>query len=261
MTTELIPECALGPTGPAAGGPESQSLRPGGVSATGRGRQPAHRIRYISERDQHVRVIVADDHPVFREGVVRALQGSAFVEVVAEAEDGRGALEETARLQPDVVLLDYMLPGMNGIAVTHAVRRDGIPSRVLILSAHNESSVVYEALQAGAAGFLPKESSREQILDGVLAVARGESVLPAEIAAALVGEIRLRAPSAGPVLTEREREILRLMADGKSFPEIAATLYLGVTTVKTHAQHVYEKLGVSDRAAAVAEAIRKRLIE
>jgi two-component system nitrate/nitrite response regulator NarL len=220
-----------------------------------------HRIRYISDRNRHVRVVVADDHPVFREGMVRVLQGSPYVEVVAEAEDGRSALEQTARLQPDVVLLDYMLPGLDGIAVTHAIKRDGLPSQVLILSAHNESGVVFEALQAGAAGFLPKESSREQILDGVLAVARGESVLPPEIAAGLVGEIRLRAPTTGPVLTDREREILRLMADGKSFPEIAQTLYLGVTTVKTHVQHVYEKLGVSDRAGAVAEALRKHLIE
>jgi two-component system nitrate/nitrite response regulator NarL len=234
------------------------------VSVEGGRRNPrrgVRRIHYIPQEDHHVRVVVADDHPVFREGVVRVLQASPFVEVVAEVEDGRRALEETARQRPDVALLDYKLPELDGIAVIHAIRRDGLPTQALLLSAHNESGIVYEALQAGAAGYLPKEASREQILDAVLAVARGEAVLPAEVAAGLVGEIRLRAPLVGPALTDREREILRLIADGKSFPEIAGSLYLGVTTVKTHVQHIYEKLGVSDRAAAVAEAFRKGLIE
>ena len=108
---------------------------------------------------------------------------------------------------------------------------------------------------------MPKESERQTIVDGVLAVARGASVLPSELATGLVAEIRMRSSSDAPALTPRESEILRMIADGKSFPDIAATLFLGVTTVKTHVQHVYEKLGVSDRAAAVAEAMRKRLIE
>jgi two-component system, NarL family, nitrate/nitrite response regulator NarL len=193
--------------------------------------------------------------------MVRALQASPAVEVVAEVDDGRRALEEAVALHPDVVLLDYKLPEMDGIAVIKAITRDHLSTRALLLSAHNESSIVYDALQAGAAGYLSKEASRDQILDAVLAVARGESVLPSDVAAGLVGEIRMRAPTAGPALTDRESEILRLIADGKSFPEIARELYLGVTTVKTHVQHVYEKLGVSDRAAAVAEAFRKHLIE
>jgi len=220
-----------------------------------------NRIRYIADRSQRVRVLVADDHPVFREGVVRALEASGQVDVVAQPENGRDALTEIAAQLSDVAVLDYKLPGLDGIAVIHAMARDGLPTRALLLSAHDESSLVYEALQSGAAGYLSKEAEREQIVDAVLAVARGESVLTAEVASGLVGEIRLRAGSEPPVLTEREREILRLIADGKSFPEIAAELYLGVTTVKTHAQHIYDKLHVSDRAAAVAEGIRRRLIE
>jgi two-component system nitrate/nitrite response regulator NarL len=208
-----------------------------------------------------VRVLVADDHPVFREGIVRALAANQHVEVVAEAGDGRTALDAIVAEKPDVALLDYRLPRIDGIDVVRAVARDRLPTRVLMLSAHDESSVVYDAIQAGAAGYLLKEASRDEIVDAVLAVARGESVLPSEVAAGLVGEIRMRSPVEAPALTEREREILRLIADGKSFPEIAAALYIGVTTVKTHAQHVYEKLGVSDRAAAAAEAIRRRLIE
>jgi two-component system nitrate/nitrite response regulator NarL len=220
-----------------------------------------HRIRSTSATTRTVRVLVADDHPVFREGIVRAFAARPDAEVVAEAGDGRTALEAIAAERPDVALLDYKLPDLDGIDVLRAVVRDGHPTRVLFLSSHDESSVVYEALQAGASGYLLKEASRDEIVAAVFAVARGESVLPTEVAAGLVGEIRLRSPSETPALTDREREILRLIAAGKSFPEIASGLYIGVTTVKTHMQHVYEKLGVSDRAAAVAEGIRRRLIE
>ncbi len=220
-----------------------------------------HRIRRIADTTKTVRVLVADDHPVFREGMVRALAANPLAEVVAEAGDGRAALAAIVAERPDVALLDYRLPGLDGIDIVRAVVRDGLPTRVLMLSAHDESSVVFDALQAGAAGYLLKEASRDEIVAAVFAVARGESVLPSDVAAGLVGEIRLRSPSETPVLTAREREILRLIADGKSFPEIAATLFIGVTTVKTHAQHVYDKLGVSDRAAAVAEALRRHLIE
>jgi two-component system nitrate/nitrite response regulator NarL len=214
-----------------------------------------------SERQKKVRVVVADDHPLYREGVVRALSGSGRVEIVAEAGDGRTALAEIEEHRPDVALLDYKLPELDGVAVTHAVVRDGLPTRVLLLSAYTESGVVYKALETGASGFVPKEARREQIVDAVLACARGENVLPTDLASGLVSEIRLRAVDDAPALTERESQILRLIAKGKSLPDIAGELFLGVTTVKTHVQHLYEKLGVSDRAAAVAEAMRRGLIE
>jgi two-component system nitrate/nitrite response regulator NarL len=221
----------------------------------------ARSIRLIGQRGNRIRVLVADDHPIYREGIVRALKDSGSIEVVAELADGREALEQIKALLPDVALLDYKLPRLDGLEVLHAVTRDGLPARVMILSAHSDSNLVYQALQTGAAGYMPKESDRQAIVDGVLAVARGDSVLPTELATGLVAEIRLRSSSDAPALTPRESEILRMIADGKSFPEIASALFLGVTTVKTHVQHVYEKLGVSDRAAAVAEAMRKRLIE
>ena len=131
----------------------------------------------------------------------------------------------------------------------------------VVLSAFTDSGLVYEALQTGASGYLPKEAKRDEIVDAVLACSRGETVLPSELTAGLVSEIRVRRVTDSPVLTDREREILGMIASGKSLPEIAKELYLGVTTVKTHVQHLYEKLGVSDRAAAVAEAMRRRLIE
>jgi two-component system nitrate/nitrite response regulator NarL len=208
-----------------------------------------------------VRVVIADDHPLYREGVVRALSATGQVDVVAEAADGRAALSEIERHKPDVAVLDYKLPELDGLQVTHAVVRDGLPTRILLLSAFTDSGIVYKALETGVSGYLPKEARREQIGDAVLACARGENVVPPEVASGLVSEIRLRATDNAPALTERERQILKAIAEGKSLPEIAGELYLGVTTVKTHVQHLYEKLGVSDRAAAVAEAMRRGVIE
>jgi two-component system nitrate/nitrite response regulator NarL len=215
----------------------------------------------VVDTRKKVRVVVADDHPLYREGVVRALTASGRIDVVAQSEGGREALDQIREHSPDVALIDYKLPDLDGVSVVHAVTRDGLQTRVLLLSAFTDSGLVYEALQTGASGYLPKEAKREQIVDAVLACSRGETVLPTELTAGLVSEIRVRRASDTPVLTDREREILGLIAAGKSLPEIAKELYLGVTTVKTHVQHLYEKLGVSDRAAAVAEAMRRRLIE
>lgn len=217
--------------------------------------------RKAAEPGAKVRVVVADDHPLYREGVVRALSASGQVDVVAQESAGRPALDAIQEHRPDVALIDYKLPGLDGVAITHAVVRDGLPTRVLLLSAFTDSGLVYKALQTGAVGYLPKEARREQIVDAVLACSRGESVIAPELTSGLVSEIRLRSRNDAPALTERESEILRLIAAGKTLPEIAKELYLGVTTVKTHVQHLYEKLGVSDRAAAVAEAMRRGLIE
>jgi two-component system nitrate/nitrite response regulator NarL len=145
--------------------------------------------------------------------------------------------------------------------VAHAVRRDGLPTRVIVLSAFSDSALVYRAIEQGAAGYLPKESRQSEILDAVLACARGETIVPPALATGLVEELRRHAAGQRPVLTEREAQVLTLMSQGKSVPAIAAELVLGATTVKTHVGHLYEKLGVSDRAAAVAEAMRRGLIE
>ncbi len=208
-----------------------------------------------------VTVVVADDHPLYRDGVVRALSASGQVDVVAEAGDGRSALAAIREHSPEVALVDYRLPELDGVAIVHAVNRDGLATRVLLVSAFTDSGLVYKAVETGAAGFLPKEARRDQIVDAVLACARGETVLPPEVATGLASEIRLRKRRDAPALTDREQEILRLIADGKSLPTIAKELFLGVTTVKTHVQHLYEKLGVSDRAAAVASAMRRGLLE
>jgi two-component system nitrate/nitrite response regulator NarL len=216
---------------------------------------------FVMPTTRKVRVVVGDDHPMFREGVVRALVTSGEVDVVAEADDGTTALELIKTHQPDVALLDYRMPGMDGAQVAAAVRRDELSTRVLLVSAHDESAIVYHALAEGAAGFLPKESSRSEIVTAVLACAKGSDVISSELAAGLAGEIRRRAEPAAPALSVREREVLTLIADGLTIPAIASRLYLAPSTVKTHVQRLYEKLGVGDRAAAVAEAMRRRLLE
>ncbi len=211
---------------------------------------------------EKVRVVVGDDHPLFRDGLVRALTSSGAVDVVAEADDGIAALALIKTHLPHVALLDYRMPGMDGAKVAAAVRRDDLPTRVLLLSAHDESAIVFHALAEGAAGFLPKESTRTEIVKGVLDCAKGRDVVSPALAAGLAGEIRRRGEEAQtPVLTPREREVLDFIAQGCSIPTIAAELYLAPSTVKTHVQRLYEKLGVGDRAAAVAAAMRRGLIE
>jgi two-component system, NarL family, nitrate/nitrite response regulator NarL len=208
-----------------------------------------------------VRVVVGDDHPMFRDGVVRALTSSGQIEVVAEADDGVAALELIKTHLPEVALLDYRMPGMDGAEVAAAVRRDDLPTRVLLVSAHDESAIVYRALQQGAAGFLPKESTRSELVNAVLSCAKGKDVIAPDLAAGLAGEIRRRNEPDVPVLSPREREVLKLIAGGSSIPAIAKQLYLAPSTVKTHVQRLYEKLGVGDRAAAVAEAMRRKLLD
>jgi two-component system nitrate/nitrite response regulator NarL len=211
----------------------------------------------MRDSGERVRVVVADDHPMIRDGVVRALSSSGFVEVVAEAGDGREALVAIQRELPDVALIDFRMPEMDGAEVAAAVRRDGLATRVLLLSAHTESAIVYNALQQGAYGFVSKDAGRSQIVDAVLDCAAGRPVLTGE----LVGEIQMRRDSTAPVLSAREKEVLGMIAEGKSVPAMAEKMFVAPSTVKTHVQRLYQKLGVSDRGAAVAEAMRHRLLE
>lgn len=210
---------------------------------------------------EKVRVVVGDDHPMFRDGVVRALQSSDSIAVVAEADDGTSALEAIRTHRPQVALLDYRMPGMDGAEVATAVLLDALPTRVLLISAHDESAIVYRALQDGATGFLPKESTRSELISAVLDCAKGRDVVAPSLAAGLAGEIRRRAEPDGPALSPREREVLTLIAAGRSIPAMAKELFLAPSTVKTHVQRLYEKLGVSDRGAAVAEAMRRKILD
>ena len=208
-----------------------------------------------------VRVYLADDHPLFLRGIVQEVKERPDLELVGQATDGRKALADLRSLQPDVAVIDMRIPGLSGLEVLAACKRDAIKTRIIVLSAHVESDLVYRAIASGAAGYLSKEADRETILDAVAAVSRGEVVLAPEVHAGLAGEIRRREVVERPILTPREKEVLVLTADGLTAPEIASRLQLGVATVRSHLQNLYEKLGVSDRAAAVAAAMRARLLE
>jgi two-component system nitrate/nitrite response regulator NarL len=208
-----------------------------------------------------VRVVVVDDHPFFRDGVTRGLHNSGQIRVIGEAGDGREGLELIKAESPDVALVDYQMPDMDGLALVHAVARDKLATRVLLLSAITDSAVVYKAIQDGAAGYLSKDASRAEIVDAVLRVAKGHTVVPPALADGLVSQIRLNSASDAPVLSERERQVLEAFSRGLSIPQTAAELIIGVSTIKTYTQRLYEKLGVSDRAAAVAEAMRRGLLE
>ena len=204
---------------------------------------------------------MADDHPIYREGLVRSVKERPEFELVAEATDGRAALEAIRELQPDVAVLDLRMPDLGGVEVLNAIGRDELSTRVVLLSASVESEVVYRAVAMGVGAYLSKEADRTAILDTVAAVARGETVLSPEIQSGLASQIQLRESSQRPVLTTREHEILLLTAEGLSAPDVAKELHLSTATVKTHLGSLYSKLGVSDRAAAVAVAMRTGLLE
>ncbi|MBL1108781.1 response regulator transcription factor [Streptomyces sp. 5-8] len=208
-----------------------------------------------------ITVVIADDHPLFREGISRALQLSGTIDVIAEAENGRDALDIIRREQPDIAVLDLRMPELDGIAVLHALTRDNIPTRVLLLSAFTESASVYQAIEEGAAGYLTKDTKRSEIISAIHTIHHGQTVVPPDVTTGLAEQIRKRRTQSAPTLTAREQQVLQAIARGLSTPQIAQELFLGASTVKTHTQHLYEKLNVTDRAQAVAEAMRRGLLE
>lgn len=207
-----------------------------------------------------IRVLVADDHPLFREGVVKAIKERPDLELVGECGDGRDALALVGELTPDVLLLDMRLPSLTGTQVVTALADVGSPTKVLILSAFNDSALVYEAIAAGAQGYVIKDADRQTICNAIAAIGRGKTVFSTDLHDGLAEQIRAHRQDHRPRLSAREREILTLTAEGRSSPEIARMLFLSTSTVKTHLQNIYEKFDVSDRAAAVAKALREGVL-
>jgi two-component system, NarL family, nitrate/nitrite response regulator NarL len=210
---------------------------------------------------QGIRVYLADDHPIYLEGLKRALKERPELELIGDSADGRQALADLKSTAPDVALLDIRMPGLSGTQILEACRRDGVDTRIVFLSAHGESDLVYEAMAKGAVGYLSKLADPGAIFDAIGAVHRGATVLSPEFQTGLVGELQRRETDTRPLLTPREKEVLVLTAEGHSAPEIARRLNLSTATIKTHLHTLYEKLGVSDRASAVAVAMRKGLLE
>jgi two-component system nitrate/nitrite response regulator NarL len=204
-------------------------------------------------------VIVADDHPVYRTGLVAVIEQRPELELLAECGDGPAAVAEIRARRPDVALLDVRMEGLDGIAVLDSLGGARAATRIVFLSAFADGEVVARALTAGAAGFLSKESDRDDICDAILAAAEGRLVLSPGLQTSVLEELRRPAPDHQP-LSEREVEIMHCVARGLSGPETAARLGIAPSTVKTHLQRVYRKLGVADRAAMVAEAMRCGLL-
>ena len=212
------------------------------------------------------RVLVVDDQELVRAGFVKLLEPEADLRVVGEAADGRDAVEAAARAPPDVVLMDIRMPRLDGIEATRRIRAQAHAPRVLVLTTYDLDEYVFDALKAGASGFLLKDAPADQLIAGIRVVADGDALLAPSITRRLIEEFARRPtpPPEGPVelaeLTAREREILALIARGLTNSEIAGHLVLGQSTVKTHVGNILTKLGLRDRVQAVVLAYETGLI-
>ena len=205
-----------------------------------------------------IRVLIADDHSVVREGLRRFLGRDPELTVVGEASDGAEAVELARQLHPDVVLMDLLMPVMDGIAATAAIRKELLETEVVALTSVLESTAVIGAVRAGAIGYLLKDTQAAELRRAIKAAAAGQVQLSPQAAAYLLSEVR--APETAEALTEREREVLRLLVQGHSNKEIGRDLQIAEDTVKTHVKHIMAKLGVQSRTQAVLYAMRFGLV-
>ena len=203
------------------------------------------------------RILIVDDHPVVRDGLRGMFQGDEDFAVVGEAGDGADAVRLAEQLDPDVILMDLHMPGVDGTTAIQQLVQRGSRAPVLVLTTYDTDADVVPALEAGATGYLLKDAPRAELVRAVRAAQRGESVLAPSVATRLVSQLRTRS---GDALIDRELEVLTLIAQGETNRGAAARLFISEATVKTHLLHIYEKLGVGDRAAAVAEAYERGLL-
>ncbi|MBM9460801.1 response regulator transcription factor [Nocardioides sp. zg-536] len=205
-----------------------------------------------------IRILVADDHPVVRDGVSAMLSAVADFEVVGQADSGPAAVELAAALDPDVVVMDLRMPGGGGVDAVRVMQARGLRAAVLVLTTFDTDADTMAAIEAGATGYLLKDAPAATVVAAVRSTAAGETVLSPTVATRLASHVRRPARSAA--LSAREREVLVLVARGNSNRAIAKELFVSEATVKTHLGHVYEKLGVADRAAAVAAGYERGIL-
>jgi DNA-binding NarL/FixJ family response regulator len=210
-----------------------------------------------------IRLLIVDDHPIMRDGLRGVFRGDGDFEVTGEASDGAEAIQLAQALHPDVILMDLRMPGMGGVEAITRLRELGHPARVLILTTYDTDRDVLPAIEAGATGYLLKDAPRDELIRAVRAAHRGQSVLAPKVASTLVGLVGSpggRGQRGQENLSPREIEVLKLVADGATNQVAARKLLVSETTIKTHLLHIYTKLGVRDRASAVAAAYKRGLI-
>lgn len=211
----------------------------------------------IDETKSQIQIVIVDDHPVVREGLAGMLAGQADFVVVGMAADGAEAIALDARLAPDVILMDLRMPGVDGVGAIQAIKRQRPSANILVLTTYDSDADIVRAVEAGATGYLLKDTPREELFRAVRAASRGESVLAPAVAARLM--TRMRAP-AEEALSGREIEVLQLVSTGNSNREIGKALHISTATVKTHLIHIFDKLGVNDRTSAVTVALERGII-
>lgn len=209
-----------------------------------------------------IRILIADDHPVVREGLFAMLSRESDFEVVGEARDGVEAVSKAKELNPEVVLMDLRMPELDGVEAMNQIKSAKPDTKFIILTTYSDDDYIFRGIEAGARGYLLKDAPREELFKAIRAVHRGESLIQPVVASKVLDrltELSRRAPS-GEELSERELEVLRLMAKGAANKEIGAELSIAQSTVKTHISTIFQKLGVSDRTEAVTEALKKGII-
>ena len=207
--------------------------------------------------NRSIRLLIVDDHPVVRDGLSGIFAGDPDFAVIGQAANGVEAVRQAEELQADVVLMDLRMPEMGGVDAIKQLRKRTPSVHVIVLTTYDTDNDVLSAIEAGATGYLLKDAPREELIRAVRAAHRGESVLSPSVAGQLMGRARRPATDA---ISPRELEVIKLIADGANNREAAAKLFVSEATIKTHLMHIFEKLGVRDRAAAVSEAYKRHLI-
>jgi len=211
---------------------------------------------------ESMKVLIADDHPVVREGISAMLNRQPDIEVVGEAENGRECVEKTRELRPDIVLMDLRMPEMDGVEAMRQIAATNPEVRFIVLTTYDNDEYIFKGIEAGARAYLLKDSPREELFKAIRAVHRGESLIQPAVAGKVLDRFaelsrQVQAPEA---LSDREVDVVKLIAEGTANKEIAVSLHISESTVKTHIQTIFQKLGVSDRTGAVTQAIRKGII-
>jgi len=205
-----------------------------------------------------IRLLLVDDHPVVRDGLSGMFTSSPEIEIVGQAEDGNNAIRLATELHPDVILMDLRMPGMSGVDAIAELTRRNNPARILVLTTYETDTDIISAIDAGATGYLLKDTPRAALLDAVRAVAQGRPALSAQATSRLID--RVRSPGR-QLLSDRELQVLGLVAAGNTNREAAAKLFVSEATIKTYLLNIYAKLGVGDRAAAVAQGFNRGLLQ